>query len=168
MENNSIQLSSPWMNFYRELDALFGGDPDINIEYNQEENNIDFYVDNEEKAEALQTLLPFSKAFGNVTVFINIIPCNTEKTINHNIFEKAFKGNPAFAYTVDSEKLPIHYVVFKNKVVQYFNDAINDAPGVKSTIYQEIAKDVFGEVNGTYFCTDLENKELGMPLGEWP
>ena len=122
----------------------------------------------QQKAEALQTLLPFSKAFGNVTVFINIIPCNTGKTINHNIFEKAFKGNPAFAYTVDSEKLPIHYVVFKNKVVQYFNDALNDAHGVRSTLYQEIAKNVFGEVNGTYFCTDLENKELGMPLGEWP
>lgn len=167
MENNGIQLASPWVNFYRELEALFGEDPEIRIEYN-EEDNIVIYVDNKEKAEALQELLPFSKDFGNVTVFINIIPCNLERTLNKSIFEKAFKGNPVFAYTVDSKKLPIHYVVFKNRVVQYFNDALNDAHGVRSTLYQEIAKDVFGEVNGVYFCTDLTDNDVGMPLGEWP
>lgn len=167
MENNGIQLSSPWVNFYRELEALFGDDPEIKIEYD-EDQNIDFYVDNEAKAEALLELLPGTRTFGNVTVFVNVIPFNTRRTIYCNIYETAFSGNPAFAYTVNSTKLPIQYVVFKNKVVQYFNDALDDAHGVRSTLYQDIAKDVFGELNGVYFCTDLADKDTGMPLGEWP
>lgn len=42
-----------------------------------------------------------------------------------------------------------------NKVVQYFNDDLGDAHGVCSTLYQEIAKDVFGEHEGIFFCTNL-------------
>ena len=65
---------------------------------------------------------------------------------------------------------PITYVVFVNEVVQYFNDDLGDVYGQCSTLYQEIAKDVFGETEGVFFCTDVEEPvyALGKPLGEWP
>ena len=62
------------------------------------------------------------------------------------------------------------YVVFKNCVVQFFNDNLNDAHGLISTLYQDIAADILdgpGTI-GVYYCTDVEHGALGMPLGEWP
>jgi len=60
-------------------------------------------------------------------------------------------------------------VVFKNCVVQFFNDNLNDAHGVISTLYQNIAAEIFEDANlpGVHYCTDVERK-LGKPLGDWP
>ena len=175
MKNNGITLSSPWITFYRELRALFEKDPDIEIDYDDDQKEINLYVDNEEKAEAISVIVPYSRTFGNVTVFVNVIPANDvdNYVFNHDkitieTFETAFEGNPTFEYVYTSQKLPISYVIFKNKVVQYFNDALNDVHGLCSTLYQEIAKDVFGQYDGIYFCTELGKAEIGMPLGEWP
>ena len=49
------------------------------------------------------------------------------------------------------------YVVFKKEVVQYFNDSLGDIHGVCSTLMQDIAKDIFEDTEGVYFCTDTEN-----------
>ena len=46
-------------------------------------------------------------------------------------------------------------MVFQNKVVQYFSDNMQDINGFTSTLYQEIAKELFGVDGGLYFCTDL-------------
>ena len=62
------------------------------------------------------------------------------------------------------------YVVFKNCVVQFFNDNLNDCHGLISTLYQDIAAEIFEDanLNGVYYNTDVERGALGMPLGEWP
>jgi hypothetical protein len=57
--------------------------------------------------------------------------------------------------------------VFEKKVVQFFNDQLDDINGNKSTLYQDIAKDVFEKHEGVYFCTAADGK-LSKPLGEWP
>ena len=49
---------------------------------------------------------------------------------------------------------PIHYCVFKKEVAQYWGDNLGDPHGNVSTLYQEIAKDIFGESGGVIFCTD--------------
>lgn len=68
--------------------------------------------------------------------------------------------------------VPFTYVVFKNCVVQFFNDNLNDPHGIVSTLYQDIAAEIFADMpfpqdGGICFCTDTEHK-LGAPLGEWP
>ena len=62
------------------------------------------------------------------------------------------------------------YVVFKNCVVQFFNDNLNDCHGIISTLYQDIAAELFKDADliGVYYNTDVERGQLGMPLGEWP
>ena len=64
----------------------------------------------------------------------------------------------------------VTYVVFKNCVVQFFNDNLNDCHGIVSTLYQDIASEVFGDagVTNVYYNTDVEVGKLGKPLGEWP
>ena len=58
------------------------------------------------------------------------------------------------------------YVVFTNKVVQFFNDNLNDIYGNVTTLYQEIASDVFDIESGVFFCTDFK-KEVGNER-QWP
>ena len=49
----------------------------------------------------------------------------------------------------------MRYVLFKKEVVQYDSDDISDFHGVCSTLYQDLAKEIIGEDEGIYFCTDV-------------
>ena len=155
------KISPPWVTFYKEMDALFGEDPEIEVKYDAASYTVALYVDNPEKADALTVLLPEEKVFGNVTVKIKVLPAN-KLTVNVTLFQKAFEGNPAFAF-VKTAGTPFfdsfRYVVFKNRVVQFFNDDIRSVYGVKSTLYEDIARDVFADFDGIFFCTDTEEKE---------
>ena len=167
---NKVNLSSPWVTFYREIEALFGNDPDIRIEYDEEHPHIKMYVEDEEKANALMQILPSERTFGNVTIKLTVIPANTQKNNYKSLFDKAFAGNPSFAYSHENTNpnyMHLIYIVFKKEVVQFFNDDLSDAHGVMSTLYQDIAKDIFKDIPGIFFCTDTEEK-VGKPLGEWP
>ena len=170
-----VGLSAPWINYYREIEAMFKDDPEVKILYDEDANEIRLYVDNTIKADALSELLPVEKTFGAVTIRTTIIPSNTAVSNSRvNLIEAAFKGNPALSYVQTIHGLftnDLNYVVFKNKVVQYFNDDLSDVNGFKSTLYQDIAKDIFGEQENVFFCTDVPNASgvsLGKPLGEWP
>jgi hypothetical protein len=136
-------------------------------------------TNNGEKAAALTKILPKEIVFGGVKLHIGV-ECSSWPNIafpnNKILFETAFDGNPAFAYAAAPVEegynwYPITYVVFKNCVVQFFADNLNDCHGIISTLYQDIADEIFGnneDLNGVYFNTDIEVGKLGKPLGEWP
>ena len=160
------KLSSPWVRFYKEIEALFGKDPDIRIETDETVNCLEeetyvirMYVAAPEKAEALTQLLPAEKKFGSVEVKLQVIPANAQYTMKLQLFQDALRGNPVFAYTAASgdagcDVFDIGYVAFKPEVVQYFVDDLGSLGGLCTTLYQEIAKDVFEDVPGIYFCTE--------------
>lgn len=155
-EEKKVGLSSPWVTYYNEIVALFGDDPDIKIFYYAEDNMIKMMVNGQEKADALTQLLPPEKSFGNVTLKIVVIPANSLSAYRTETFQKAFEGNPAFSFVAS---VPVgggefSYVVFKNKVVQFYNDNLSDYYGNRSALYQDIARDVFGDITGVWFCTD--------------
>ena len=159
-----MKLSPPWTKFYKELEALFKDDPGIKMAFEEVENGsgykIKLYVEGANKAEALAELLPAEKQFGNVTVSIEVIPANLNKEDVIQLYRAAFEGNPAFSYAevVTGISAPnFNYIVFEPEVVQFFNDDLSDINGYCSTLYQEIAKDVFVERPGVHFCTDLNN-----------
>ncbi len=155
----NLKLVSPWVNFYKEVEALFSEDPAVKLELDDEEMTLKLFVDGALKAEALTELLPTEKTFGDVTLKIEVIPANIIKEDKLALFKAAFEGNPVFSYACGGEgvfKDAFKYVVFKNKVVQYFNDDLRDVNGNRSTLYQELAKDVFGEEGGVSFCTDTD------------
>lgn len=160
---DKLKLSSPWVTYYRELKALFGDDPDITMTLDEDNCAVKIFINNEKKAEALQILLPSIIKFGNVTLTVDVIPANTKVMSKVELFRTAFEGNPAFRYCATLEDVlvnPITYFVFKNKVVQYYNDDLGDVNGNKSTLYQEIAKNIFGDIPGIFYCTEeIEEKE---------
>jgi len=179
MNDVRLKLSPPWITYVNKLQALFDGDPQIafNISGTDCGNmTVTLACNNGEKNTALQRLLPTEKQFGNITLHIvidgpiaNIVFLNQKA-----LFDTAFFGNPAYAYSVtpgdDIWFFNMTYVVFKNCVVQFFNDNLNDCHGLISTLYQDIAAELFegADLRSVYYNTDVEVGKLGKPLGEWP
>lgn len=180
MANTRLKLSPPWITYMNQVEALFDGDPQIACNRSIIDGKVPSLTlacNNGDKVTALQMLLPTEVEFGNVKLIVNIdgTPSNRTFLTKKDLFEVAFKGNPAFAYAVAPVEegydwFDAVYVVFKNCVVQFFNDNLNDCHGIISTLYQDIAGEILtgDAVNGVYFNTDVERGALGMPLGEWP
>lgn len=171
MSEKKLNLSPPWVEFYHEMEAMFKHDPGVEVTYDEDENIVTLFVEGAAKAEALTELLPAEKTFGNITVLINVVPANSERS-KISLFQDAFQGNPAFAYAITLDDVftnPISYVIFKKEVVQYYNDDLSDPHGFESTLYETIANDIFEDHDGVCFSTDLGvSEKLGKPLGEWP
>ena len=169
-----INLASPWVTRVSQIEQLFKYDRQVHVVYDEDANSLKLYVDDVSKAAALTTLLPEEYVFGNFSLHVAVIPANQEVVkLPHNtetLFDCAFDNNPIFSFTktitgIFSNNLT--YVVFKNRVVQFFNDDLGDIYGNCSTLYQEIAKDVFGEKEGVFFCTDVEEPVTHFGI-EWP
>lgn len=179
-----LKISSPWVTYVNKLTALFDADPQIalNVDFNTKGDgpSVVISTNNGDKATALTKVLPEEKKFGNVTLKISVDGpfSNRAFTSAKELFDTLFEKSPVYAYSVCPSAdgywfVPITYVVFKNCVVQFFNDNLNDPHGVISTLYQDIAAELlegFEGMNGggVAYCTDVEVGKLGFPLGEWP
>ena len=72
-------LSTPWDTCYSEIMALFGDDPDIEINYDEEANVVE--------------IMPSEKKFGNVSMQIKVIPANNLESKNQWIdVSKSVRG----------------------------------------------------------------------------
>lgn len=174
MIEKSVSVSSPWITLYKMIYVLFKHDPEVEVIYEDKDSatkSIKLYVNNVEKADALEKIMPSSRVYGNITVYVTVIPPNVVNESKISVFETAFKGNPALSYVQTSDDKGLYhldYVVFQNKVVQFFNDELGDVNGMRSTLYQDIAKELFDARENVFFCTDVPKGETGVPLGEWP
>ena len=157
MEEKKAKLSPPWITFMSEVKALFEHDPEIKIMTDEDNYTLKLFVDNTDKAMALSKLLPEKKEYGNVVLKIEVVPANKDEYSVCELFTKAFAGNPTLSYaeSYDSPFGVVSYAVFQKKVVQFYNDQMDDINGNRSTLFQDIAKDVFGDTHGIYFCTDV-------------
>ena len=122
-----LQVLSPWMVFYREIDAMFKKDPEVQVVYDEVEQVIKLFVDNTSKADALAQILPDEKEFGNITLQIVVIPANNLlQSSPDDLLRRALRYNDA-VWSVESTKdVPgfpcLTYVIFNKEVVQYFTD----------------------------------------------
>lgn len=179
MSDVRVKLLPPWSIYIKKVEALFDGDPQIacNVDYNGANPYIVLACNNGDKVAALQQILPEDIEYGGVTLKIALdgTPSNRAFKTKKELFDVAFEKNPAYAYAfapVDDgyNWFDMTYVVFKNCVVQFFADNLNDCHGVISTLYQTLADEILTgpATNGVFFNTDVERGALGKPLGEWP
>ena len=94
--------------------------------------------------------------YGNVKLEIQVIPSDKVGS-NEQLYKAAFNGNPVFSNAVDitTEGLPhVSYVIFKPLIAQFYNDNLADAYGNYTGLYQDVAKDLFVEKSGVYYCTE--------------
>lgn len=76
----NLTLSSPWIQHYRKIQALFKHDRDINIildQSNEERPVVTLYVRDLDKAAALEELVKSDVEFGNVTMRVLVKPANS-------------------------------------------------------------------------------------------
>ena len=156
-----LKLSSPWSIFYKEVSAMFEYDPDVSVVFDEDEMNLKLYVNNADKADALMQLIPHERDFGNVSMQIEIVPAdNVVHSSSANLFERAFFRNEALAFVREIKGIAgfpnITYVVFVKRVVQYYTDNLSDIYGITSTLYQNIAQDIFINIDGVFYCTDTD------------
>lgn len=165
-----LNLSAPWVTYYRQLNALFREDGQVKVLFNEEEMEIKLFVSDAKKACALEKLLPTRKTFGGVSVDITVVPPNCDPyTQNIDVIKEAFRGNLAVVDVVTVDNLfgyDLHYVVFQREIVQYFTDDISDYNGYHSTLYEDIAREILDGITGVFFCTEVDSW-LGEPC-EWP
>lgn len=179
MSEARLKILPPWSIAIKKFEALFDGDPQIacNADYSGSGPAIVLACNNGDKVTALKRILPEEISFGGIQLKVAVDgpESNLAFETKKQLFETAFSGNPAFAYAFCPEEegynwFSVTYVVFKNCVIQFFADNLNDCHGVISTLYQTIAEDILtGEdAKGVFFNTDVERGFLGKPLGEWP
>ena len=177
MNEPRLKILPPWTIVVRKLEALFDGDPLIAFNVDYSEPSVVIACGNGDKTAALQQILPEEISFGNVKMKVTVdgIPSNRAFTSKVELFNTAFNGNPAYAYSVCPAEegyqwIGTTYVVFKNHVVQFAADNLNDCHGIISTLYQDIADELLTgpATEGVFWNTDVEVANLGMPLGEWP
>ena len=171
-----LKLSAPWEQYYSQVTALFGKDPEIHIIFDEDEMDLKLYVETVAKAEALKCLFPTEKIWGDVALSITVIPPNSNFKIvregdmtPREIIECAFYANPHFSRCVKID-LPIWggftYIMFTNEVIQYYTDNLADRNGVTSTLAQDIAKEIFEPIDGVYYCTELKDYIKKVDLAE--
>jgi len=179
MNEPRLKILPPWTILVRKLEALLDGDPQIafNVDFNGQHPAVVLSCNNGDKVAALQQILPEEVNFGNITLKITIDGTSSNRAFTSKVelFDTAFKGNPAYAYSVCPAEegyqwIGVTYVVFNNCVVQFAADNLNDCHGVISTLYQDIAEEILTgpATNGVYWNTNVERANLGKPLGEWP
>ena len=170
-----LNLSPPWITYYRQLNAFFSEDPEVRVVFDDTSEDdgeyiIKLYVNNIAKTEALEALLPKEKDFGGIKVYVMIIPANVSNKKSLTLCRYLSQdGNPNYIrYALDNNRAVNHietinnfmsmnatFVIFSKKVVQYYTDSINDYYGMCSTLYQDLAKEIFGNIDGVFFCTDV-------------
>lgn len=152
-----MKVSPPWIEYYRKVEALFKNDAAVRVHYDDHQKTLRLFVIGEEKERALKKLLPTEKNFGGVVLKIEVYQTYTFMEDTVELFQKAFEGNDIFRYAKETEEpFSAVYIVFKKEVVQFYNDNLGDVNGNKTTLYEDIARDIFGSVAGVYFCTDVE------------
>lgn len=152
---DKLNLSAPWITFVHELEALFEYDPSVTIDYDKEENHVKLYVEGATKADALTELLPVEKRFGNVILKISVIPANIaiDKV---SLIEKALDGGGILEEVIEAQRPggSFRYLMFDREVAQFYNDQLDDPVGNKTMLYADIAKDIFGDLDGAFYCTE--------------
>lgn len=152
---DKLNLSAPWITFVHELNALFEFDPDVTIDYDKENNHVKLYVEGVSKADALTALLPLEKRFGNVCLKITVIPANN--AINKvSLIKKALDNNCVLKDVIESQRPDgsFKYLMFDKEIAQFYNDQLDDPVGNKTMLYADIAKDIFGDLDGAFYCTE--------------
>lgn len=163
MNNPVLKLQPPWKTYYSKINAIFEKDPEIRVEYNENNSTpkVTLYVENAAKAEALQELLGTEKKFGTITLTIDVIPANMALKSQNDLLKIALDGNPIVNQitTFDVFGGDFTFCEFKKEVIQFPNDDFSDLYGNYNGLAEDIAREIFvGAINPQInFCTAVNN-----------
>ena len=151
-------LTPQWERHARAVGALFSRDPDVRceLEPDPDDPTLTLRVRGAEKADAISRLLPASVPFGDVTLAIAVERAADEPT-PAEVFERAFRGNPAFAGTLAAET-PIgtlDYALFAPEAVQWHGDDVSSPWGTRTSTLESLAWEVLDVPPGIFVTSAL-------------
>jgi len=159
----SLALTTPWVLHVNKLTALFLSDPEISVDYDNDNKICDIRVANDDKYWAMKALMPHEKKWGETTLRIRVLPADDVipavlPTDPREMVKRVFAGNPSVADIVDIEGIATNdftFVVFRPEVVQYYSDDLGDIHGLTSTLRANLCKELLqDQTPGVFYCTD--------------
>lgn len=139
-------IASPWAVYAGRVAALFAGDKDVKVAYDNETPKVTLFVEGEDKADAIRSLMPQDRWYGNVTLEIEVVPSNEEPS-EADLFRMAFAGNPVFRGVVEGfgPAGDIAYALFAPEVVQMREDDISEYGGLTTLTAAGLAASVLAQ-----------------------
>lgn len=156
VEVEKFDASAPWFEHYHKIEQVFLSDEDVSVDYDDDSKTVIVRVKGTDKAEALAKYVKPEIDFGKVTLHVNVVPDNAEKTTTE-MLQDAFTGNELFEGIAEEAVYggTIIYAVFRADVIQFWNDNIGSPYGVKTMTIEQAAKDVF-QMDDALICSDLK------------
>ena len=151
-------MMSPWDEYVQAAKALFEDDPDVVVDNAVETESGDYKVvvrvHGDDKAESISELLPTELTYGNVTLYVDVVPDNEAELTVADHIRRAFAGNPAFldvreiAPTLTS--VGAVYALSMPTCVQYFSDNLGSPYGATTMAVEEVARKVLSLPDGVF------------------
>ena len=169
-----LNLMAPWDEFYHEIDTFFKDDPDVMVLYDEDVKEVKLLVKYAVKAEALSEILIDEHDFGGVKLKVTVVPANgyipkdvskhVKNLVGDEDYQKlycqALRNNENLKDVKFIQGVPgfnALYVIFTKRVLQYYADNLGDYNGMRSTLAENIARDIFKMFPGRFFCTDVKD-----------
>jgi len=161
--NKKVGISSPWIETYKKIKALFETDEELEITDCQQligANNYAFSIGsrNTAKLKALEKILKSEYVFGNIKLFVNFEYQENLEAVTDMDYKTAFTGNGVLS-DIQVSTNPIvdgtTFVLFAPEVIQFFNDDLGDYDGNFNGLAEDIAREIFKEQPNVKFSTDV-------------
>lgn len=151
-------ISPPWYTLYNKFEEMFGDDPEITLDIDQKEDGvyIIFESRNSAKLNALDRMLKPSFNYGNVNVFLDFRVANDSAINTYDLAIDAFSGNPMFEDIIPRSFMPGLQpdqvcVILQKKIIQFFDNNLNDFYGNLNFLPTDVAKELFVENDALQF-----------------
>ncbi len=149
---------APWDEYAQAAKALFADDPDVTVDDAVEVDGGDYKVvvrvHGDDKAKSISELMPTELTFGNVTLYVEVVPDNERELTVADHIRRAFAGNRLFVDVLDvpltSETFGATYVLFLPECVQYYSDDLRSPYGATTVAVEEVARKVLSLPDGTF------------------
>ena len=149
-----LVLGTPWSLYAQRVKSLFGPDPDVTVEYQDDARFLLLRVKGSAKAAAISALLPSEMDYGSVILRIEVTQVFGDPGEDRKLFDDAFGGNPVFSGTAMGGIVgDIPYALFKPAVVQLHEDDVSKYEGLVTMTYEELARSVVEDTD-VRICSD--------------
>ena len=151
-------MMAPWDEYAQAAKALFADDPDVVVDVAMETESGDYKVivrvHGDDKAESISELMPTELTYGNVTLYVEVVPDNERELSTADHLRRAFAGNPAFVDVIELSptltSVGATYALFMPECVQYYSDDLRSPYGATTVAVEEVARKVLSLPDGTF------------------
>jgi len=151
-------MMSPWDEYVQAAKALFADDPDVVVDNAVETESGDYKVvvrvHGDDKAESISELMPTELTYGNVTLYVDVVPDNERELTTADHLRRAFAGNPLYIDVVEPTTslttFGATYALFMPECVQYYSDDLRSPYGATTCAVEEVARKVLSLPDGVF------------------